>query len=167
MRTQPEIVDLYRKRAAAPFDFAGEALISFLDYDHAKEFLRPEVTAEEWANTRHSVGGDAPAHARVLVGADIPEQMAGYMRFAWGKVEDHRGISAGRSVQKLAALAWLTGDDEILPFSDDNNNYAQYGAPILKYICEKYGLPVPSDEGLLRMAQGLPCVEGCEQGCGR
>lgn len=166
MRTQSEIVDLYRKKAAF-LDFTNEVLIAFLDYDHAKEFLKPEVTAEAWEVMSRSVGGDAPTHSRLLGESDISEQMAGYMRFAWGKVEDHRGISAGRSVQKLAALAWLTGDDEILPFSENNSNYAQYGAPILKHICEKYGLPMPSDRGLLRMAEGLPCVKDCEEGCGR
>ena len=167
MRTQSEIADLIREQRQIPLHFGPEALMDYLDYSHAKEFLKPDITSEQWDGLERGIGGNAPNHTRMLGEADIPEQMAGYMSFAWGKVDDHRGISAGRSVQKLAALAWLTGDDEILPFSEDSDNYAQYGASILKHICEKYNLPIPDDEGLLRMAQGLPCVEDCEQGCGR
>ena len=167
MRTQEEIVERCRAKSAEFLSFEPEVLLDYLDYAHAKEFLEPEVTEEQWAGLDHGAGGNAPSHKRILVESDIPEQMAGYMSFAWGKVEDHRGISAGRSIEKLKALAWLLGDDETVTFAEDSSNYPQYGAPILKCLCQRYDLPIPEGEGLRRMAEGLPCVDGCEEGCGR
>lgn len=166
MRTQDEIADRAREQSAKFFDFWAEVLLCFLDYDHAKPLIKPEFTREQWDAMDNSVGGDAPRHPRVLTEFDIPEQMAGYMRFAWGKVSDHRGISAGRSVEKLAALAWLLGDDDVVAFAEDSANYPQYGAPILRHICERYGLPIPDDEHLQRMMQGERCTDDCEEGCG-
>lgn len=166
MRTQDEIAAKVANGNDDLFGFQAEVLMCFLDYDHAKPLIKPEFTRERWDTMPNGVGGDAPQHPRILTEADIPEQMAGYMRFAWGKVNDHRSLSAGRSVEKLAALAWLLGDDDVVAFAEDPNNYAQYGAPILRHICERYGLPIPDDEGVQRMMQGEPCVAYCPSGCG-
>ena len=166
MRTQDEIAAKVAERDDDLLGFRADVLLCFLDYDHAKPLIKPEITREQWDAMDNSVGGDAPRHPRVLTASDIPEQMAGYMRFAWGKVSDHRSISAGRSVDKLAALAWLLGDDDVVAFAEDPTNYPQYGAPILRHICERYGLPIPDDEHLQRMMQSERCTDDCEEGCG-
>lgn len=44
--------------------------------------------------------------------------------------------------------------------------YPQYGCPVFKAVCEAYDFPIPEGEDLVRMAQGLPCREGCRAGCG-
>jgi len=92
-------------------------------------------------------------------------QMREYMEFAWGKVDDHRGLSAGRSVEKFEAWVWLLADQETL---DKMNaaDYPQYGAPKLAVVCEAYGFPIPDDEGIRSMIQGLACHADCENGCG-
>lgn len=90
--------------------------------------------------------------------------MRDYMDFAWTKVRGHRGISAGRSVQKYEAWAWLLDDEETVKVCRDNSQYAPYGAPILKHICGKYGFEVPRGEDVKRMVAGQPCEPGCE-GC--
>ena len=166
MRTQEEIAACCREKTAVDFNFWPNVLLCFLDYEHAREFLQPGFPADQWNTRGNTCGGEAPRHDRVLVEADIPEQLAGYMRFAWTKVRGHRGISAGLSVEKLAALAWLLGDDDVVAFAEDDRNYPQYGAPILRYLCERYGLPIPDDEGLRRMARGEPCMAYCPSGCG-
>src|SRR5277367_4801730 len=97
---------------------------------------------------------------------DALGELREYMVFAWGKVEDHRGISAGRSVDKCAAWAWLLGRDDVYKAAHDGKNYAQYGAPALKLICEAFDLPVPADKGLQRMMRGEPCTDNCGNGCG-
>ena len=167
MRTQEEIVLRIQKKSKEFLNFESEVLYDYLDYDHAEplKLQSPMPDREQFEVQSCGIGGDAASYQHVLTEAQIPEQMAGYMRFAWGKVEDHRGISAGRSVQKLAALAWLLGDDDVVAFAENEGNYAQYGAPILKHICEKYGLPIPDDAGLLRMMEGSPCEDGCGMGC--
>jgi hypothetical protein len=150
MRTQDEIVDFLRSHVGG---FTVEALIGYLDLAHAKEFLKPtaKAKAEEWK--QDPIEG-------------VLKELADYMAFAWGKVEDHRGISAGRSVQKCSAWAWLLGREDVYEYANNDDHYAQYGAPALKHICEAFGLPVPQDEGVQRMCEGLPCHDGCESGCG-
>ena len=92
--------------------------------------------------------------------------MRGYMEFAWDKARNHRGLSASRSVTKMQAWLWLLGDSENLAYAEDSSHYPNYGAPILRRICEAYGFPIPDGEELRRMAQGQSCREYCHEGCG-
>lgn len=98
----------------------------------------------------------------------VRDEMRQYMaEVGWDKVLGHRGISAGRTVEKMTAWLWLLGDDEMVRFAEDDSNYPQYGAPILKAICEKYGFPIPDDPAARRMAVGRRCVPDCDEGCAR
>lgn len=129
-----------------------------LDFASAKQFLKDEITPELWAsqskpNTRES----------------IIASMRDYMDFALEKARDHRGISAGRSLDHFRAWLWLLEDEETLAFLDDEKNYPQYGAPCLKKICEVYDFKEYAEqfEGSLgNMARGESCTNGCEEGCG-
>jgi len=149
MRTLDEIA----ARAAAAddiFGFAREVLVPYLDFERARPFLKADAAAAEWQPTPLDM-------ARA--------EMTEYMAFAWGKVEDHRGLSAGRSVEKLAAWAWLLGDDALVE-RIEAAPYAQYGAPKLAVICAAFDLPVPKSTGVQRMIRGEPCVDDCDMGCG-
>lgn len=154
MRTQDEIVA--KIEASAGFlDFTGEVLKPYLDFEHAKPYLNPGTTPEQWEDAREKDHGDNAIRAA----------LAEYMAFAWGKVEDHRGISASRSVDKCSAWAWLLAGDDIAR-EIDAAGYAQYGAPKLAVICQRFGLPIPQSEEVQRMIGGQPCVPGCDGGCG-
>jgi hypothetical protein len=91
--------------------------------------------------------------------------MRDYMEFAWGKADDHRGLSAMRSVEKFKAWVWLLGNDKLVEFCEDDDHYAYYGAPVLQRICQEYSFPIPDDAGIQRMMKGLPCKDGCTSGC--
>ena len=152
-RTQDEI--LTRARSIQDDDFLGfrtEVLVGALDYEHARGFLKPETTPEEW--------GPAPDDAAVLA------QARDYYQFALGKIRDHRGISASRSVDKLTEFAWLLGKDDVVTAMGETE-YAQYGAPKIKAFATGFGLDWPADEDMTRMAAGEPCEPGCAEGCGR
>jgi len=155
-RTGAEIADRIETLSQGQDDFLGferSTLMEFLPFSAAKPFLKaPEVTEEQW-ETR------SPAREVVL------EEMRKYMIFALGKAADHRGLSAGRSVSRFAAWTWMLGDEEhdAINWSD----YGQYGATILKAVCERYGFPIPEERTFLNMAKGLPCTPGCDEGCGR
>lgn len=152
MRAQDEIVAQIKATEGSFLTFTPEVLVPYLDYENAKAFLKPEVTAETW-------------RPEPLTEESVKEAMREYMgRVGWEKVMDHRGISAGRTVEKMGAWLWLLGDDEMVAFAEDSNNYPQYGAPILMRICEKYGFPFPQGEDVARMARGEPCDAACE-GC--
>jgi hypothetical protein len=154
MRTQDEIVNKIRG-ARGFLDFTTDALLHYLDFEHAREFLKPEATAEEWAEIHTPVDDDK-----------VIAEMRDYMSFAWEKVEDHRGISASRSVDKMAAWAWLLGDGGAYA-AIEGAGFTNYGAPKLAAVCVALGFPIPDDEGVQRMIAGQACgaYDGC--GCGQ
>lgn len=154
MRTQEQIVERLNTSPVC-FDFAREVLVEFLDYEHAKPHLRPDVTAEEWAR-------EALRYTRDVIISQMRKYMAEY---GWPKCIDHRSLSAGRTVQKMAAWMWLLGDDEGVAFAENKNNYLNYGAPILKFVCERYGFDIPDDPEALRMASGQTCGATYRCGC--
>ncbi len=153
MRTREDITTYCQKNN----DFFGhtvEVLVPYLPFEQAKPYLIDSATPEEWKQTP-------------LTREAALAEMKEYMAFAWDKVEDHRGLSADRSVTKMQAWLWLLGDEETLAYAKDEEHYAQYGAPILKKICEVYGFPIPEGSHIENMSQGKPCVPECDMGCGR
>ena len=157
MRTQEEIVERVKQcrnpnnRSSDFFGFRQEVLIAALDYGHAKPFLKPDATEETW--------GDAPNEE------GLTSDATQYYEFALEKMENHRGISADRSVQKLSEFAWLLGRDDILA-AMEAADYPQYGAPKVKAFADGMGLPWPQEEWATNMAAGVPCRPDCEDGCG-
>lgn len=154
MRTQEEIV--VRLTSDRPDDWGGfgtQVLVQALDWDHAKAFLKEGVTEAEW--------GEIPPTA---TDETVTTAAAEYMRFAWGKAEDHRGLSASRSITKLTEYVWLLGRDDVLEAVEEAD-YAQYGCPKLAVMCRMLGWAVPADPATQRMIEGRPCEVGCMEGC--
>lgn len=123
MRTQDEIVARIRTRKEQDFfGFETSEYLDYLDYTHAKEFLKPETTQKQWEKVRSE--------------AKSPEEaIKDYMPFAWGKANDCRGISAGRSIMHMVAWLWLDGKDW-----SEIEDYQYYGKPQLVRICKEYGI---------------------------
>ena len=137
------------------FGFDKEVYATYMDYDQVKDILKKGITKKSWDKDRHP-------YSEKRVTADARK----YMEFAVGKALDHRGISANRSVEKMKAWMTILGHyDEI-----DWYHYANYGAPILKEICDLMGWEeVYADEyrsEFLNMARGKPCRPDCNEGCG-
>lgn len=154
LRSQEDIVARIAEIAGDDlFGFAREVLVDALDIDHARPFLIASATAEAW--------GDGHRDADQIHAAAVD-----YYNFALGKIENHRGLSADRSVDKLTQFAWLLGRDDVVT-AMETAEYAQYGAPKVKAFGEGFGLPWPDDEAMVRMAQGKPCTDGCDEGCDR
>ena len=154
MRTQQEIVDRLSAKGDEFLNFEPEVLFGFLDFEHAKPLLRDgSATEAEWT--------------KLTTGADSMEQAKMYMaEYGWPKALSHRGISAGRTIQKMTAWAWLAEDQKAIDITE-STDYAQYGVPILKALCEHWGWPIPDDPAVARMAMGEPCEPGCCNGCGQ
>jgi hypothetical protein len=153
MRTDAEIVAQIKARTAKDvFGIETGDLLGVLPFSSAQEFLKPGVTTDEF--------GSPSERTREAVLKAMHE----YMDFAWGKALDHRGISAGRSVFHFRALVWLLGDEDYGAIEWDD--FAQYGAPVLKAICDRFDFPMPDSAAAFRMAKGEPCRPDCEEGCG-
>lgn len=150
MRTFEDIVERIKNRSSI-FGFDAEAIIDFLPFDQAKQFLKEGVKEEDWKTVP-------------LTREGVLDKMRDYMDFAWEKAENHRGISASRSVEKMGVWLWLLGDDELLKQFEDTP-YTNYGVPKLMFICQKFGFPFPDNQEVKNMAEGLPCAPGCN-GCG-
>jgi len=131
--------------------FMFEAAIAWLTFEECKPWLKPEAKADGWP---------IPLEwSRNTVLAEMKD----YMRFAWGKALDHRGISASRSVQKFTTWLRMLGEESCI----SGVPYENYGAPILMAISKKFRFYVPKDPAAERMSQGLTCrPDGCEEGCG-
>jgi len=165
MRSAEEIAtEIERQKPGDVFGFRTSTLLQYLPFDLAKPFLKEGVTPKEWAGLPQPVSPE-----RVLT------DWAKYVGFAWMKTLDHRGISAGRSIDHMWSWAWILNDAEVCAWCDDQGMYANYGAPILAAICKKYGWPwthegrplTPGETEMAeRMAQGLPCQPDCQDGCG-
>lgn len=157
MRTTEEIINKIKQRREEDhlFDFFPEVLADFIPFDAAKE-----IVSAKWIEER---GGEEKAREhwtwREPTEENIKEDMADYMKFAWGKAEDHRGLSANRSIQKMEAYTWLLGIEDAV----DWDQYTPYGAPILASLCERFELPIPYSEELGRMIQGLACRDDCTE----
>lgn len=154
MRTQEEIAARIKAKQSGFMDFTADALIQYLDFEHAKEFLKPEVTAEEWSKS-------AIPFTRERIIAAIKD----YMAFAWDKARNHRGLSASRSISKMEAWVWAL-NDEGLEKRFEAIPYENYGAPKLTFLCKEFEIPIPVGDDVTRMSQGLACVDGCDSGCG-
>ena len=125
MRTQEEIVKrIHERRGGDLLGFEVNIYLHYLDYEHAKPFLKKGVESKDWEQEK-----ETPA-----------EKIKGYMDFAWDKANNCRGISAGRSLQHMVAWLWLDGQDKFLKEWNDLRNYEYYGKPQLIAICELYGI---------------------------
>lgn len=158
MRTSEEIVEYIQLTSKDDFlGFTRQLLCSYLPWAHMTPFLK------EGADPIGEGGVHWDESIREPTRESVLEDMRDYMSFAWGKVEDHRGISAQRSVDKMTAWAWLL-EDEALIEKIKQAPYPMYGAPVLKVICEHLELPIPESADVVRMSNGEPCSPGCS-GC--
>lgn len=163
MRTQEEIVARIKEKMKESISFEPEVLFPYLSYKNAKQFLKTDrvavvTTKEEWDR-------DAPKYTKAVV---LKEAQTYMEQYGWPKCQEHRGLSASRTLMKMEAWAWLLGDDALVEKVEEvmSTQYAQYGAPILKAICEHYCWPIPDDEATQRMMRGEPCGAAYECGCG-
>jgi hypothetical protein len=159
-RTQADILARYRAAAADPADVLG----------WRREVLALAMTAESLAAAVPDL--EVVADTQMTRG-EVEQHARSYLDLAVDKIVWHRGISAARSVQKLAEYAWLLGRDDVVA-AMDAAEYEQYGAPKVRTFAVGMGWPFldladgPDDlERLERMSTGRLCVADCANGCGQ
>jgi len=126
VRSQEEIVEQIHHLNDNEDDFFGHKrsdLLGYLDFEHAKQFLKPEATKDQW----DFIPSDRES---------ILKQMEEYMSFAWDKANNCRGLSAARSMDHYTAWIWMLNDDEHF---DELDEYQFYGKDNLRKICDHYG----------------------------
>lgn len=133
MRTQDEIVMRYEGRKEADMlGFEANEYLFMLDLEHVRPYLKEDADESEFVD---------PVYTREA----LLERMKDYMSFACEKADNERGISANRSIMHYIAWIWLLGDDDFLDEVEReyDENYHDYGKPILKMITDKYDFCLP------------------------
>lgn len=133
-------------------DFLGfryDVLVPTLPWEQARPFLTDTAVEADWQ-------GDTNTWQHLY------NNTVQYVKFGLGKAEDHRGVSAYRTITKLNTWCWLLGDDTDAVYGAP---YPSYGVPGIMVAAGLLGMTVQLSPTLLRMSQGLPCVEGCQEGC--
>lgn len=153
MKTQAEIrerFDRFQIDMADPLGFRTGALVEAMEYETARDLVKEGVGPDDW---------QAP---------DVAKTAREYLKFAVGKAMNHRGISASRSIEKLEEWLWVL-DEHALLQRFEAAEYPQYGAPKLAVLIEAWNIQHDdsTDQGWIRMMQGLPCSEDCMEGCSR
>lgn len=128
-RTTEEILTRMRALADDGGDFFGAIrshLVEALPFETAKQFLKPEVSAEEWEK---------------LTGEfDSPKAEAlSYLPFAASKIVGERGLSAARNIDHMRGLVWLHAGDAALQELEDTD-YGWYGRGQMAKAAELLGL---------------------------
>lgn len=152
MRSQAEILERI-EQAYDPFIWQQPVLVECLDFEHARQFLIADATADGWA------------FEQCLTDEQAIARMRESMPYAWQQVIDHQGRTANRSVEKLIAWLFVLGDDETL-LGMMGRPFAMWGAPRLRFVCDRYEFPVPSERTVRRMSEGKKCRRTCDRGCG-
>jgi len=138
LRTQEELAAKFNElqNGGGMFDFRPEVLMNYLTFESAKPHLKEEYVKE--------VEAGAKQWEQITTIEKCAEEFLDYMKFAWGKAEDERGISASRSVQKLGMWLWIMNRDDLRRIIEDDDLYNPYGAPALIEVCNQMGIEVPN-----------------------
>lgn len=128
--TQEQIVSrIIERKENDMFVFEWAEYVPYLDFKHAKQFLK-EGCKEE-------------GYIRAELSKEVLEKtIKDYMEFAWEKANGGRELSANRSIMHLIAWIWLSGADKFAEEIDNEytTNYHYYGKDILAKICAHYGI---------------------------
>jgi hypothetical protein len=161
MRSLVEIVEKIKVLNSIEDYFGAERseLVQALPFEEAKPWLAENAEKADWT-------------AATATDELVRTSAAEYLRFAIGKAENHRGISASRSIDHFRGWVWLSAPREIYDQFLETS-YTNYGAPQLKFAATALGLSAewaelaPEGSGIERMSRGLDCdPDGCESGCG-
>lgn len=138
LRSQDELSKKFDelRKTVRFIDFRPEVLINYLSFENAKPHLKEEYVKEVEAGTKQ--------WEQITSIEKCAEDFLNYMKFAWGKAEDERAISASRSIQKLGMWLWIMNRDDLRRTIEDDDLYNPYGAPALIEVCNQMGIEVPN-----------------------
>jgi hypothetical protein len=134
LKTQEEIVNRARN-SNNPFGFGLEVLCESLSLDNIQEFLNDDG--------KEKYKSDPSLYEYADTIEETAQDFLDYMVFAWMKAEDERGLSAGRSIEKLGEWLWILGREDLNEKINDGDLYNPYGTPALIAVCKDLGINVP------------------------
>ena len=115
--------------------FEQEVAIDYVSFEAAKPHLKDEFVE------RVEVGKDKWIQITDVM--EAVQDFLDYMVFAWMKAKDERGISAGRSIVKLATWMKILGRPDVAKVLSNPKLYKPYGKPALVEACKMLGIKYP------------------------
>ena len=116
--------------------FSKDVAIYFVSFEEAKPLLKPEYVEKV-------VSGEKEFSPPITDVMEAAQDFLDYMVFAWMKAMDERGISASRSITKLASWMRILNRPDIAAILDDDDLYDPYGRPALRKACVELGITYP------------------------
>lgn len=126
VRTQEEIKKRF-KEADDMFGTQQNDLIDYMTFETAKEFLKDEYVKDIESGQKK---WDQSVNPK--------KEILNYLDFAYGKAENERGLSAGRSMLHFKTWIWLDDDKLYNELENQIDNYYGYGIPVLDKISNHY-----------------------------
>ena len=119
------------------FGFSLEVLDDYLPTEYMKEKFIDAENIVEFEEYR--------ANLKELTIEDAVQDMLDYLVFDWTKIEDQRGLSAGRNVMKLKVWFHILSRPDLVNII--TQEYTDYGRDNMLEIFEKLSLYNPSKMG--------------------
>ena len=116
------------------FGFSLEVLDDYLPTEYMKEKFIDAENIVEFEEYR--------ANLKELTIEDAVQDMLDYLVFGWTKIEDQRGLSAGRNVMKLKVWFHILSRPDLVNII--TQEYTDYGRDNMLEIFEKLSLYNPS-----------------------
>lgn len=115
--------------------FGKDVAISVLEFEAAKKYIKKDCVKDvENGKKEKKVITDV---------MEIVQDFLDYMVFAWSKAMDERGLSAGRSIDKLSAWMNILNRPDVAAVLNDESLYDPYGRPALKQACGMLNISCP------------------------
>lgn len=114
------------------FGFSIGVAVDYLPFEEAKKHL----IEEKWPELENTWKPITDVY-------EAAQDFLDYMVFAWMKAMDERGLSASRSVVKLAAWMHILSRPDVADILMDDGLYDPYGRPALRKACEVLGITFP------------------------
>jgi len=112
-----------------------EIAVNFLPFEEGKDKFKKEyIQRVEDGEIKHTYISDV---------SEGTQDFLDYMVFAWMKAMDERGLSALRSIIKLATWIEILGRKDVADILNDDKLYNPYGRPALREACKKLGINYP------------------------
>lgn len=133
---------------AVAVDLANNPTDTLLGFDRkvAAGFIAIEDGYDLFTDEyKQKVASGETEHPYTTNDLEAAQDFLDYMVFAWKKAFDERGLSASRSVAKLAAWMKILGRPDVAAILEDDSLYNPYGRPALRKACEALGVNHPDN----------------------
>lgn len=102
-------------------------LMIYLPYDDAKDFVRNNVSEDDWAYRI----------TKFLTRENVVNDIINYMPYAWHTANEMQGSRIARSIQHIQNWLYLLGEFNAVT---DIEYFSCCGKPQLRAVCEKFGI---------------------------